>query len=142
MADRNKMIRAIKTAQRNLALDDGTYRETLWKLTGKTSASQLDERELGRVLSFLRQRGFCPVDDPFTRSQRGLIRRIWQSMGEHGALRNSSDASLDTYCRRIYHAALDELDPSGCSRIIEQLKKWVRRTDNDALIMDIDIMIR
>ena len=47
-------IRAIKTLQRKLGMDDLTYRDGLERLTGKRSSTQLTDAQLGRVLNWLR----------------------------------------------------------------------------------------
>lgn len=50
-------ITAIKTAQRQLGLDDDTYRDALQAVTGKRSATELTLQEQGRVLDHMRRAG-------------------------------------------------------------------------------------
>jgi hypothetical protein len=50
-------IKAIKCAQRQLGLDDATYRTMLQAQTGKRSATELSVPEQGRVLDYLRRQG-------------------------------------------------------------------------------------
>lgn len=56
-ARRKAGIRAIKCAQRQLGLDDGTYRALLEGQTGKTSATLLTVHEQGVVLDYMRRHG-------------------------------------------------------------------------------------
>lgn len=134
MADRGKMIRAIKTAQRELCLDDGTYRATLLGICGKNSCTKMTDRELARVLAHLRHVGFRPKGDPLTRSQRGLIVAIWQALADYGEIRNAGIQALNAYVgKRFDNMRLDELDVAECQAVIEQLKSWVRRTGNEKL---------
>lgn len=50
-------IIAIKAAQRQLGMDDATYRAMLVAQTGKTSATALTPPEMARVLDYLRRNG-------------------------------------------------------------------------------------
>lgn len=131
MADRVKMIRAIKTAQRELCLDDSTYRATLLDICGKDSCSKMTDKELGKTLAHFRHRGFRPQDDPTTRAQRGLIVAIWQAFAESGEVQNPSTQALNAYIgRRFFNRRLDDLGVNECQTVIEQLKRWARRTGN------------
>lgn len=133
MADRVKLIRAIKTAQRELCLDDDTYRATLLGICGKDSCSKMSDKELGKALAHLRRLGFRPKDDPTTRAQRGLIVGIWQAFAECGEVQNGSMQALNAYVGRRFRLRLDQLNVHECQTVIEQLKNWARRTDNQEL---------
>lgn len=50
-------VQAIKVAQRQLGLDDATYRAMLAAQTGKRSATELTLAEQGKVLDYLRTQG-------------------------------------------------------------------------------------
>lgn len=54
---RKRGVHAIKAAQRQLGLDDDTYRDMLHRLTGKRSATKLSIAEQGVVLDHLRASG-------------------------------------------------------------------------------------
>lgn len=56
-ARRKRGIQAIKAAQRQLGMDDGTYRAMLQGQTGKRSAAELSVREQSKVLDYLRSQG-------------------------------------------------------------------------------------
>lgn len=54
---RSARIIAIKSAQRQLGMDDATYRAMLVAQTGKSSATALTLPEMARVLDYLRRSG-------------------------------------------------------------------------------------
>lgn len=128
MPDRIKMIRAIKAAQRTLAIDDATYRAVLMDITGKDSCAKMTGQELEKTLAHFRRAGFRPADDSATRGQRGLIAAIWQEMAYDGVVRDASPRALEAYVRRICKGCqLADLSVTGCSHVIESLKRWVNR---------------
>ena len=69
---RRALIAKIKIAQKELGLDDGTYRAVLERVTGKRSCTECSIPELERVVEDLRQHGFtpklCRSDDAENRS--------------------------------------------------------------------------
>ena len=56
-ARRKRSIQAVKAAQRQLGLDDATYRAMLQAQTGQRSATALTQAQLGKVLDYLRAQG-------------------------------------------------------------------------------------
>lgn len=54
------LIAKIKIAQKELGLDDGTYRAVLERVTGKRSCTECSIPELERVVEDLCQHGFTP----------------------------------------------------------------------------------
>ena len=57
---RRALIAKIKIAQKELGLDDATYRAVLERVTGKRSCTECSIPELERVVEDLRQHGFTP----------------------------------------------------------------------------------
>ncbi len=57
---RRALIAKIKIAQKELGLDDATYRAVLERVTGKRSCTECSIPELERVVEDLRQHGFAP----------------------------------------------------------------------------------
>jgi len=57
---RRALIAKIKIAQKELGLDDGTYRAVLERVTGKRSCTECSIPELERVVEDLPQRGVAP----------------------------------------------------------------------------------
>ena len=72
-AKRKNGVKAIKAAQRQLHMDDGTYREMLKSQTGKASAADLTLREQGKVLDHLRR---CGATSPKAQARSGGRRRL------------------------------------------------------------------
>jgi len=69
-AKRKQCVRAIKASQRQLGLDDGTYRDMLQAQTrsatqpGKRSASDLTLQEAAKVLDWMRRQGAINPKQP------------------------------------------------------------------------------
>lgn len=93
--------------------------------------------ELNKVITRLKQLGFTPTapksagkikqdKDP----QAKLIRHLWLTLHEKGAIKNPSELALSAYVKR--QTGIDYLGwlPSHkASRVIESLKKWVERVE-------------
>lgn len=62
--ERNRELAAIHVAKKQLALDDGTYRDMLFMLTRKRSSAELDQAERRTVIEHLRKRGFTKAEKP------------------------------------------------------------------------------
>lgn len=136
-----RYISAIHVAKAKLGMDDETYRAFLLNTVGKKSCAKMTEKELQRVLNAMRKAGFQPKDganaaDPQARK----IRALWISMGKAGIVRNSAEAALEAYVRRITGCSLAEATVKQCQAVIETLKKWIDRVEDQNLhaqLMDI-----
>jgi len=87
--------KAIKAAQRQLGLDDDTYRAMLQRLTGKTSATQLTIPEGAKVLDHMRQAGAV---NPNRANRDGGLRRPVVA-ADRAALMARINALLDDLSR-------------------------------------------
>jgi hypothetical protein len=85
---RKKYIKAVKTAQRQLCMDDATYRVMLEARTGQRSATDCTLAQLGAVLDHLRRAG---ATHPNAGSKRRLVptadkasmmQKVWALLGE------------------------------------------------------------
>jgi hypothetical protein len=94
---RKQNIQAIKACQRQLGLDDATYRAMLEAQTGKRSATDLTVREGGKVLDYLRAKG---ATNPKARPDRA---------GRDGGKRRPAVAPERAPLMGAVHALLDEL---------------------------------
>ncbi|XLM22170.1 regulatory protein GemA, partial [Chromobacterium piscinae] len=56
--DRQRLIRLIHVAKRELALDDDSYRAILQRIGRQASAADLSVPELNQVLEYLKRNGF------------------------------------------------------------------------------------
>lgn len=62
--NRNSKIAKIKIAQKQLNMDDETYRALLMRLTGKSSCAQMNQPELEQVIREMQRLGFKPTIKP------------------------------------------------------------------------------
>ncbi len=73
---RRALIAKIKIAQKELGLDDGTYRAVLERVTGKRSCTECSIPELERVVEDLRQHGFQPKKTAGQRPNRNMHKLV------------------------------------------------------------------
>jgi phage gp16-like protein len=130
-------IKLIHVARRDLAIDDDAWRDLLRRKFRVESSKDLGIVDLYRLIEHLKKFGFkirhkaaqrAPsrplADDP----QSKKIRALWLSLHQTGAVRNSSEAALAAYVKRITGVdALQWLSSEQASRVIETLKQWVCR---------------
>ncbi len=136
---KNKLVAKVKIAQKQLQLDDDTYRDLLERVTGKRSAAKLTLIELDIVLEEMKSKGFKatrsnragtrPQSDD---AQSRLIRSLWIQLHEAGKVRDPSEKALVNFAKGQFKTtegieALQWLDSWQKSRLIESLKKWLDR---------------
>jgi phage gp16-like protein len=118
-AERNRLIKLIHVAKRDLALDEDTYRNVLNNLAGKSSSAELTVPQLQQVLEFFRQKGWKPqyrrADQPekprlklspptrqkLVKTQIDKIRAMWIDLHRRGIVRSGSELSLDQFVKRV-----------------------------------------
>lgn len=120
--------------------DDDTYRAMLYQVAGVTSARDLDDAGIDKVLKHLRACGWQEPSFTGTRaryekgSQAALIRWLWTQLARAGHVQDSSDRALRRYIGQ--HGGIEpqanERDPRHLDRrqahkVIEQLKRWLER---------------
>lgn len=87
---RRAMVAKIKIAQKELDMDDDTYRAVLLRVTGKNSSTRLDAAELDAVLREMCRLGFVPRPAAYVRpplhlaDHGGLIRKIGALLAQTG----------------------------------------------------------
>ena len=143
---RKQLIKLIHVARRELGMQDEDYRSMLASmpaLGGKTSSADIGITGLDLILAQLKQRGFKvkpktaiqsksamaaqtrPLADD---AQSKMIRSLWLSLHDLGAVRNPSESALASYvCRIAKVEALQWLDSVQAIKVIETLKKWQKR---------------
>lgn len=140
-AKKAKLIQLIHIGKSKLNLDDGTYRDMLTNLTGKNSTKAMTQPELNKVLAHLRKNGFTTTAPTSKKQQAGrlrqadsdqakLIRHLWLTLHEKGAVKNPSELALSAYVKR--QTGIDYLGwlpTDKASQVIESLKKWRQRTE-------------
>lgn len=127
---RTSAIAKVHVAKKQLGLDDETYRAVLRRVTGRDSAADLNEVQLGKVIREFVRLGWTGGDDLRTgRTSTGrLIRALWRD-----ASREKSETSLRSMIRRVLGLAEDVipepdmLSVADASKVIEALKKMKRR---------------
>ncbi|MGO1000873.1 gp16 family protein [Lysobacter sp. CA196] len=137
--NRAHLIKLIHVAKRALDMDDDTYRMALVAGGGAASCAAMSDAALQRTLKHFRTIGFVstggrsqatrrPADDPQSRK----IRSLWLQLNAVSAVRNASEAALAAFVKRMTGVdALDWLSTQQASRVIEELKAWLRRTGGD-----------
>ncbi len=128
---RARELAVIHVAKKELGLDDVNYRECLLLLTGRSSAGELNEEERHRVIEHFRGMGFERKGRKRNNSANPMhskIRYLWRDLYRAGAIRDNSDAALDSYVRRMTGSdSLRFLDREQSWRLIEAIKKWLSR---------------
>ena len=141
-AYRKSLIRIIHTARRALAWDETTYRSFLENETGKTSCADLTMMEAKHAVNALRGKGFTPLTkrDPWLEHrQLRLIRGAWLYLHGLKAVDDRKDTAIMAYIQRMT-GELPCIPPSEAaatysteqlSTVIESLKRWVHRVEED-----------
>lgn len=131
-AEQKREIQLIKIAQKQLGMDDDTYRDMLWSVARVKSSTELDFAGRKKVLDHLQDCGFKRTrphprklaDDP----QSKKIRALWLELHTAGKVRNSSESALAAFVKRqTGRDALQWLTAREASNVIEELKKWLNR---------------
>lgn len=143
--NRQRLIRLIHVAKRDLDMDDDTYRSILRQIGNKSSAADLSVPNLEKVLEHLKRSGFkvrskgrqAAVKRPAApKSSRPLaqdaeskkIRALWLFMHQIGVVKNPSEDALAAYVKRIVGVdALQWISGEQAETLIETLKKWAMR---------------
>lgn len=132
---RKKLIAKVKIAQKQLGMDDETYRDFLQGETKKRSSTDLKVWELENVLKALRAKGFKGLKGTRPQAnddQSRLIRSLWLQLHDAGKVRDSGERALVHWVRGQFKnsdgiEALQWLSVRQKRRIIEQLKQWLAR---------------
>ncbi|AAQ59837.1 gp16 family protein [Chromobacterium violaceum] len=136
--DRQRLIRLIHVAKRELALDDDSYRAILQRIGRQASAADLTVPELNQVLEYLKRSGFKvrSKGQPTTQSrplaqdeQHKKIRALWLFLHQIGVVKNPAESALASYVKRITgRDAMQWLAGDQLEQVIESLKKWAMRS--------------
>lgn len=132
----------VHIAKKELGLDDAAYRAMLERITGRTSAKDCTEGQLGKVLDELKAKGWKPTlkvvsGNPGAAVRRGApasspvakkARAMWISLHQLGAVRDPSESALEAFGRRQLGAEkLQWANQSHGYRLIEALKAMAER---------------
>ncbi|SAI74602.1 Mu-like prophage protein gp16 [Bordetella ansorpii] len=132
--ERQRLIRLVHIASRDLQLDRETYRVALMTATGKDSCSRMSTEELQRALDHFKRVGFkvrakaTPSRPLDLQAESRKIRALWLLLRELGAIKNPSEEALAAYVKRITGVdALQWITGQQAERLIESMKKWALR---------------
>ncbi|MCZ7886029.1 regulatory protein GemA [Agrobacterium salinitolerans] len=134
-------IAAIKIAQKQLGLDDDTYRAKLKNITGKTSTLLMTEQERKKVLKVFRGDGAAK---PATVRQDGRngkhklsgkylpkMRALWIACWNLGIVEQRRDSALEKFAMGRQLPELSDIrfvhKPGDASSVIEALKAMLAR---------------
>tara|TARA_R110002126_G_scaffold220423_7_gene365820 strand:- start:3030 stop:3665 length:636 start_codon:yes stop_codon:yes gene_type:complete len=149
---KNRLKTLINVAKGQLGLEDDIYRAMLNGATGKDSLKVMTLPELEIALTAFKNKGFkakkSPSSDskttvkgrlssPTGRSKIAIIDKIiavWITMSHHMIVRDSSEAALDAYVRRMtlrrHGEGVDSvrwLNQDMGYQVLESLKNWHKR---------------
>ena len=143
---RNKLIKLVHVARRELGLDEPAYRAILLTQGGKESLAALSTGQMSRVLEYLKAQGFRVRKSPTDRKQATgknarKVRALWLMLHELGAVRDPTEAALTAYVKRM--TGVDDVQWLRGDRVVkygdvnawkerpvlvvEALKKWAQR---------------
>ena len=131
---RNRLIKLIQVARRDLGLDEPNYRGILFAQGGNDSLAAMSIDGMQKVLDYLKGQGFKVRSTKTDRKQAtGLdaskVRALWLFLHELGAVRDPSEAALTAYVKRMVKVDDVQWMRSGrrVETVIESLKKWAMR---------------
>ncbi len=148
---RASKIRMIQVAKRQLAIEDADYRAAIGRaVKGKSSCSDCTTLQLDRVIDELKRLGFRPRKPanakpkperrPLdTSAEASKARALWLLLAELGAVRDPSEAALNTYVLR--QTGVDDMHwVPDMTPVIEGLKAWAARLLPAALQARLDAL--
>lgn len=129
-ASRRRELGQIHQGKAALGWSEEDYRAHLQRLTGKTSAADLDAAGRRSVLNHLAACGWAPkrAFKPFGQPEK--IKWLWRKLGEAGALKNRNNHALLAFVARttgMEVADVKFLPVAQASTVIEALKSWLNR---------------
>lgn len=131
---REREIRLIHVAKRELQLDDDTYRSMLWSIARVKSSKDLDFTGRKKVLDHLKARGFkvknSPANKNATDAEYRKVRALWKELHAAGAVEHDTDEAVRAYVKRMTKKEDFKFLNSWQARtVIEGLKKWIKRLE-------------
>lgn len=129
------LLAKIHIAKKQLGLDDDIYRETLHRLTGKSSSAGMTESEQMKVLDHFRKAGFKPALKGRSNALPGPAERylkkieaLWLSGWNLGVIEDRSTSAMESFiARQTGIAKAQWLKAEHAASVIEALKAWLAR---------------
>ncbi len=136
---RTRLIKLIHIGIDELRMADETYRNVISEISnGKyRSSTHLTDFQLEQVLEHLKKCGFRIRSKKGDRAQAkseqmSKIRALWLQLFEAGIVKNPAEAAIAAFIKR--HTGIDDphwISEAQASRVIEILKKWIKRSANN-----------
>lgn len=127
---RRAMIAKIKIAQKELGMDDDTYRAVLMRAAGRKSCTQMSDGQLEAVLREMQRLGFSPRPAAYVRpplhlaEHGGLIRKISALLAQTG----KTWAYADGIARQMFGAkSVQVCDAEQIRKVLAALNVHIRR---------------
>lgn len=130
------VLAKVAIARKELRIEEGDYRDLLERLTGKRSARECSDGQLGLVLDEFKAKGWKPraivlsttrtrgADHPAAKKARAL----WISLHRLGVVRDPSEGALESFARRqLKVERLQWADQGDVYKLIEALKAMAER---------------
>lgn len=140
---REREIRLIHVAKRELGLDNDTYRDMLFALARVRSSSDLDWTGRKKVLDHMKASGFKVRNSPANKNAKDgeyrKVRALWKELHAIGAVEHDTDDAVRAYVKRM--TKIDDfkfLNGWQTRSVIESLKKWIKRVELDARLTRAD----
>lgn len=144
MKNRNALYRQIHAAQRKIGLTEDDLRLVLKQHGAKLKGDQYSKTtmsiaQLQQVVEQLNKSTQKPVKK-FVKLTNGKIKyafRLWNDLHRAGAIKDQSFKGFTAWCERMLQTKLDAeklngLGSSDCDTLIEPLKEWMKRHEQQA----------
>jgi phage gp16-like protein len=139
---REREIKLIHVAKRELGLDDDTYRDMLFAVARVRSAKDLDWTGRKKVLDHLKASGFKVKLPPRSKNADDAryrkIRALWSELKGRHVVEVDTDKAVREYIKRTTDKDdFQFLNNFQITTVIESLKKWLERLDEQkASVLD------
>lgn len=130
---RQALLATIHIARKRLGMIEDDYRAMLQRITGHRSAKDCDNLQLGMIMTEFERMGFQSTARaarraPAASSVARKARAMWISLGQLGAIDDSSEAKLELFGKRqLGVERLQWADERQGFRLIEALKAMAER---------------
>lgn len=133
--NRVKALAAIHVAKKARGFDDDAYRDLLERETGKRSAGDLDDLELGRVLAVI-QDGRPSVPARRAGDPRPIAKKVtalWLMLWNLDEVTSRHDKAIAAFVKGVTGKEAVRFCTNGeLGKVVEALKAWCKRVDVDA----------
>lgn len=133
-----QMIRLIRVAARDLAMDDDSRRHLQLRVVGKASLSDMTPSEMEAVVAEMKRLGFRAKGGHRPAAERADTRfahKLWGLLFTHGKVHQRGAAGLNAFVRERFGTAwgaapidIDRIhDADKIAAVVEALKAMCRR---------------